>query len=233
MHPSTDLSPQPLFGGRSTTGIVRIGDTVRRPLTSRSPFVHALLLHLEAVGFDGAPRFRGIDEEGREVLTYLAGEVPHTLPPGGRTDAQLLQVARLLRAFHDATAGSALAGDEEVVCHNDFAPWNTVFVAGLPVAVIDFDNAHPGSRLRDLSYFLWCWLGIHAPTSAIAEQARRLTLICDSYGLLDCRPLATEIAQRQHEIHAQHMRNGWTEQAQNVAVEMAWFEANRIALLGE
>lgn len=35
----------PLRGGRVTTGVVRVGDTVRRPATDASPFV-ADLLHL-------------------------------------------------------------------------------------------------------------------------------------------------------------------------------------------
>lgn len=40
----------------------------------QSPAVHALLPHFEAVGFDGAPRFLGIDDEEREILSYVAGE---------------------------------------------------------------------------------------------------------------------------------------------------------------
>jgi len=68
-----------LDGGRQTTGIVRIGDTVRRPLHRNSEFVHALLRHLEAVGFDGAPRLLGIDEHGREILSFIEG-VAHAEP---------------------------------------------------------------------------------------------------------------------------------------------------------
>lgn len=39
-----------LVGAQQTSGIVRVGDTVRRPLHSTSKFVHALLRHFEAVG---------------------------------------------------------------------------------------------------------------------------------------------------------------------------------------
>ena len=59
----------PLFGGDVTEGIVRVGDTVRRPLNPNSPLIRALLGHLEADGFTGAPRFFGIDAAGREVLS--------------------------------------------------------------------------------------------------------------------------------------------------------------------
>ena len=66
---------EPLAGGVSNYGlVVRLGDTVHRPQTARSPAVHALLQHLERVGFDGAPRYLGQDDAGREVLSYVEGE---------------------------------------------------------------------------------------------------------------------------------------------------------------
>ena len=65
-----------LTGGRTTAGVVRIGDTVHRPISARSSFVHGILRHLEAKGFHGAPRFLGVDDKGREVLTFLPGDVP-------------------------------------------------------------------------------------------------------------------------------------------------------------
>jgi len=46
----------PLAGGQQTPGVVRIGDTVRRPMGPNAPFDHELLRYLEEVGFDGAPR---------------------------------------------------------------------------------------------------------------------------------------------------------------------------------
>src|SRR5260221_6573384 len=66
MNPSgTEI---PLAGGNMSSGVVRVGDTVRRPAGPWTPAVHALLAHLHAVGFDGAPRPLGVDERGREVL---------------------------------------------------------------------------------------------------------------------------------------------------------------------
>jgi hypothetical protein len=53
--------------------VVRVGDTVRRRMYPWSATIHRLLAHLEAVGFDRAPRFLGIDAQGREVLSYLEG----------------------------------------------------------------------------------------------------------------------------------------------------------------
>jgi hypothetical protein len=116
-----EVTEQALAGGRQTQGIVRVGQTVCRALHQRSDYVHALLRHLEAVGFDGAPRLLGIDAQGREVLTYLPGEVI-ILSPVWLSDARLDSAARPIRRFGDATAGSSLAGDQEVVGHGDLGP---------------------------------------------------------------------------------------------------------------
>ena len=46
-----------LIGGRATEGVVRIGDTVRRPIKARAPFVHELLRHwryVDSVAFRGS-----------------------------------------------------------------------------------------------------------------------------------------------------------------------------------
>ena len=43
----------------------------------------------------------------------------------------------------------------EVVCHNDFAPYNTVFRDRRLTGVIDWDMASPGPRVRDLSYLAY------------------------------------------------------------------------------
>lgn len=88
----------PLTGGFITPGVVRIGNTVRRPLKSNASFVHALLLHLEVNGFTAAPRFLGIDAQGREMPSFIEGKVPPNLNEW--TDAQLVAAAKLIRAFH-------------------------------------------------------------------------------------------------------------------------------------
>ena len=135
---------------------VRVGDTVRRPAGSSRVAVRDLLLHLESVGFDGAPRYLGIDDQGREVLTWIDGDVP--LPPypaWAMTDRALADLGGLVRRLHEATAtfrGRAADWSTEwadprggpVICHNDLYPENVVFRDGRVVALIDFAMAAPG-----------------------------------------------------------------------------------------
>jgi serine/threonine protein kinase len=171
----------PLAGGRITEGVVRVGDTVRRPTKANSPFVRDLLSYLEAQGFEGAPRYLGRDEQGREMFGYLEGDVPAELD-AELPDAALVEAARLIRRFHDATAGSALAGELETVCHRDLSPCNFVFRHRRPVAIIDFDAAAPGSRLEDLGYAIFLWLNLGTDGPSAAEQARRISVFCTAYG---------------------------------------------------
>ncbi len=100
-------APVPLAGGRLTKGVVRVGDTVRRPASPASDFIRRLLRHFESLGILWAPRYLGQDDLGRDMLTYLRGAVAPRW--GYFPDHQVEQAARLLRAFHDATRGSELA----------------------------------------------------------------------------------------------------------------------------
>ena len=96
---------QPLRGG-GTAPASRVGTTVRRQTGPWTPAVHALLRYLEDVGFDGAPRVHGIDEQGREVLTFIGGEDGHHARKAAlHDDRTLAEVGRMIRRYHDAVAG--------------------------------------------------------------------------------------------------------------------------------
>ncbi|MEV0289854.1 MULTISPECIES: phosphotransferase [unclassified Kribbella] len=167
----------PLTGGRLTPGVVRIGDTVRRP---SSPFTATLLRHLSSVGFTAAPRYLGRDAEGRDILAYLDGWVPTRFQRW--TDDQVAAAARLLRTFHDATRGTHLTGNHEVICHHDPGPNNFVFVDNLPAALIDFDLANPGNPLEDVAYLAWTWC-IASKHNDPEPQATQVKLVADTYAL--------------------------------------------------
>ena len=81
--------------GDVTEGVVRVGTTVRRPHQPQSLAVAGYLDHLERVGFDGSPRYLGRDSRGRDVLTYLDGDVPGDPPePWAASDDLLASVGR-------------------------------------------------------------------------------------------------------------------------------------------
>lgn len=191
-----------LTGGNVNANVVRIGNTVRRQLTPASETIHQLLLHLATKGFNGCPRFLGIDEKNREVTSFIEGETG--IPPAlWQHDAPVIAAAKLLRHYHDATMSFVPIGDSmwayrypdatrhEVICHNDFAPYNFIYRGGTPVAVIDFDLAGPGPRLRDVAYAAY-WLtplSFHSTDQIAFAKAdlkagsRRLKLFCTTYGI--------------------------------------------------
>ncbi len=207
------------LSGGTVTPIARVGDTVRRATGQWSPAVHALLLHLEAEGFRGAPRFLGVDEQGREVLTYLDGEVTADTPPAGmHSDRALIAAARLLREFHDATASFLLPPEIRwrvhvgaprsgpVVCHNDVGPYNTVYRDGVPVAFFDWDTAAPAPREWDVVYALWRFVPLYDDERCvelgwpIEPRGRRMRLFCDAYGLQYRAGLLDLLRRRQESV---------------------------------
>ena len=150
----------PLVGGNVSAAVVRVGATVRKPVTAATTGVEAVLHHLARVGFDGAPRSLGRDEQGRQVLEYVEGPLAHRLSP--MSVGELSRVGRLVADLHRALASFVppagvrwevvIAPDaEEPVCHHDLAPWNLVLGEDRWV-FIDWDGAGPGSRLWDLAY---------------------------------------------------------------------------------
>jgi Phosphotransferase enzyme family len=184
------VSEERLPGG-FVTPVVRVGDTVRRRPPEAPEFMHALLGWFEQRGWDGAPRFLGTDELGRESLSFIDGHVAWAArqPPSVTSDASLARVAVLVREFHDLTAGTPLAVGAEVVCHNDLSPKNTVYRddgTGLtPAAFIDWDIAAPGRRIHDIAHVCWQYLDLGPGLSDAADAGRRMRVICDAYGLTD------------------------------------------------
>jgi len=59
--------------GGNVSNVYRSENTVRRELKPGSAKIHTLLQHLENKGFHHAPKFLGVDEEDREVLSFIEG----------------------------------------------------------------------------------------------------------------------------------------------------------------
>jgi Phosphotransferase enzyme family len=187
-----------LHGGLTNAGrVTRVADTVRRPPSSAATW--ALLDHLERVGFDGAPRFLGVDDRGREILSYLPGEAaiePHQ--EWALSDEALVSVAELLRRYHDAAVSFDPAGHawpdfvpaafrDGLVSHNDPNLDNVIFSGGFAVGLIDFDLAGPGSAVWDVTCAARLWAPLRderdLPEELRGRSLERLRLFVDAYGL--------------------------------------------------
>ena len=194
----TSDTESPLKGG-NTTPVARAGSTVRRQAGPWTPTIHALLRYIRRNGFPLAPDPIGFDAQGREIVSYLDGDAGHyPLPEWAWQDRLLTEIAALLRRYHDSTVGfTAPSGavwqlaprqPAEVICHNDFAPYNIVFRDQRPAGVIDFDTASPGPRVWDGAYAAYRFVPLTAPDnpdtpiSDIQTQRRRSKLFCAAYG---------------------------------------------------
>ncbi|HEX5335461.1 MAG TPA: aminoglycoside phosphotransferase family protein [Propionicimonas sp.] len=183
---------EPLAGGNMGP-VSRRGDEVLRTAGPWTANVHRLLQLCADSGIAGTPRPVGYTEDGRERLSYLPGTVPsYPMPDWVWTEQVLDDAAHLLRSLHDASvplAGvtegwrSPVRQPAEVVCHNDFAPYNLVFDDGRLVGAIDFDYCSPGSRIWDLAYLAYRIAPLEAGPFTGSERAARLQRLLDTYGL--------------------------------------------------
>lgn len=195
--PAVGDREQRLPGG-SMGGAVRVGATVRRSADAWSPTIQRLLRHLREQGLTWVPVPLGRDERGRDSVRYLPGVVPqYPLPTWVWHDDVLVDAGRCLARLHDAgltfdttdaTWQIPAHVPAEVICHNDFAPYNMVFTDGRLTGVIDWDTASPGPRVWDLAYLAYRLVPLTDPAnddaipSDLAERGRRLRALCHAYG---------------------------------------------------
>jgi len=185
--------------------VIKIGDTVHRQIKG-NPMLHSYLQYLERVGMPGVPRFLGIDEQGREVLSYVSGKTVDDYADYGHpclhSDQAICDMAKFLRKLHDisvdflpmAMEGSwsnphILDGNYETICHGDAAIWNFALVDDQIAGMFDFDQACPGTRIWDLTITLFsavlpsCY--DYEPSVHEDYTRRRMRLFFDAYGI-DC-----------------------------------------------
>jgi hypothetical protein len=237
------MSEERLVGG-DVNVVVRVGDTVRRPPGPSG--VRSLLEWYERVGFDGAPRFLGFDEQGREILSYVEGEPAFAPVPS--SDEVVVAIGRLLRRAHDAQHGFdvppeavwdthvAGANTGGVIGHLDLFWTNVVFLDGLPHALIDWELAAPTTRVLDVALAATYWAGIRADAQLadwgvpLDRRGDRLRLLCDSYGLTAAQRatlLDELVAQRTGRLE----RGDWRVTGREAVIaNLDWLRDNRLDL---
>lgn len=183
--------PEYLAGGSG--GVWKVGRTVRRPTGVWTPAVHELLDWLAGEGLGGIPHVGGIDDDGREIVSYIEGRgVP--IDDEVVLDNVLVEAATWLRDFHDIVedfrpegprtwrqAGEVELAPDEIICHNDPGAYNWIIQSGHFVAMIDWDLAGPGRPIDDLAFLCWTGIPLYRPIPA-ADVARRIDLVVDAYG---------------------------------------------------
>jgi len=203
VSPLSDPMRRAWLGSEERSVVYRQGDVVLRETGSWAPTVHALLKHLESIGFEAAPKIvgTGFAPDGRETLSFIEGEV---INPKPWSIEAISAVGEMLRSLHQSTAtftppanavwppfyGRDIGGSNRVIGHCDFAPWNIVSVNGLPVGPIDWEYAGPVDPIVELAQA--CWLNVRLFSDDVAEiegladistRARQLGAMLDTYGL--------------------------------------------------
>lgn len=199
----TSTTEEQILTGGGRTAVSRIGDTVHRQTGPWAKSVHALLRHLEAEGFTGAPRVVGFgfDTEGRETLSFIHGVSLH---PGPWPDEAMFNLGKMLADFHRASAsfvppadaiwrpwfGRDLGTGTRIIGHGDLGDWNIIAHDHQPVGFIDWEQAGPVDPLVELAQL--CWLNAHLfdddlqlriGLPSLAGRAKKMRYIVDGYGL--------------------------------------------------
>lgn len=159
----------------------RVGDAVHRKATAATPTIHKVLAHARLNGVDWVPTPLGIDDNGVERLSFVVGVVPHDVQPWIWAESVLVDVAKALRQWHDATLDFPKAESiwnlpirepKEVICHNDFATYNCVFLGEKLSGVIDFDMCSPGPRLWDIAYTCYSFIPLRPSNVDVVDSGQ-------------------------------------------------------------
>lgn len=163
-----------LEGGNMNQPLLKDG-LVYKDKHKASHLIHELLTHVKKQGIDWVPTSHGIDENGKHVFSYIEGIVPDD-EPKWLWDKNILKSAAIrLREWHEATSGLKIESNDwllendepnEVICHCDFAPYNSVFRNKKIVGLIDFDVCSPGSRLWDIAYAAYRFVPLFPPKNS-------------------------------------------------------------------
>jgi Phosphotransferase enzyme family len=244
-----------LLGGLEAGRVVRVGETVRRPAGAWTPTLFGLLQHLQRKGFP-APRPLGIDERGREILSFLPGEGSNwPWPPALLATDGARQIGAMLRTYHAAVAdfeapspavwrhGPQPLRPGEIVLHGDFGPHNLIWEAGRLTGVIDFELARPGDAAEDIGFAVIRAVQLRPDEmtrpvgfAAPPDRRARLAAFAEGYGWAAAALIRAALMAQRGEIERAVRLGGagaepWATFVRRgivdkARIELAWLEAN-------
>lgn len=176
-----------LDGGNASGPVVRVGDTVRKAWTAATPHIVAYVRAMRDGGVE-APEPLGRDAQGRQIIEFLPGTLAIDSAP--LSAAELGHVGGMVRRIHDVSARYVPAAGaiwepplsapaQELICHNDLAPWNLML--GDRWVFIDWDGASPSTRSWDLAFSAQTF-ALPDPTRDPQRSAEDLAAFVDGYG---------------------------------------------------
>jgi hypothetical protein len=209
-----------------------------------------------------------LDDAGREILSFIEGEVladhgwqpgrPAPWPGWAQSDDCLVEWARLLRTLHEASApflppdhavwrqhNCPALGRDEIVCHGDVGPHNTVYRRGIPVAFIDWDGFRPNHPLVEFGNAAWHFVPLgndayfeETGFPARPDLADRLALFAREYGVVDGADAAWALHQvKQRSVEAaKYWPISPAERAaalRLIATELEWLHENLEGLVSK
>jgi hypothetical protein len=205
------------LGGGFVNTVTRKGDVVYRTGGPWVPAMHQVLDHLRRNGFQMAPAPLGVDQAGREMISFLPGEtMPRPWQPVMFTDAALEQAAAMIRGIHDATrdlelppetvwrTGPCAKTPGQVIRHGDLGPWNTLWTGTHLTGLIDWDFAEPGHPISDVAQVALHWIPLRGEAharecgfDAAAADLPRLETLCAACGGFDPKLVVREVERLQ------------------------------------
>jgi hypothetical protein len=223
--------PVPRIAAPAWPTTVRLGDTPSTPdsavaepihreevsMHAPDPYtagIHALLTHLEAVGFRGAPRSFGWDDQGRHLVEWIHGtRADHPAAPDEALDPRT--IGAFMREMHDALASFVPPADvrwfegipapgADLVIHQDIAPSNIVVTPDGRLVAIDWDAAAPGTRLWDIAQAVHAFAPLSRGGLEPEASAERLARFAEGYRMDELQraqllPLLSARSERMYE----------------------------------
>ena len=142
---------------------------VAHPAQPWTPTVQAFLQHLEAEGFEAAPRVvgSGFDDAGNEILSWIDGTIlAQTVWPD--PERSLHEVGAMLRRLHDVSRSFTPPPNAQwmpwslhttdpgaVISHGNIAPWHVVFRDERPVGLIGWEYSGPVDPIDEVAVSAW------------------------------------------------------------------------------